>query len=250
MNFAWLKVGRAERRVPSLLVLARLWMIALSSAVIPQELAAQQRLTTATELNRLQGQATRVRSVFDAGRNTSSVVFERWVVADSITSFAATLAGRYFALAQSQDLLISQDYLRTLNANSAALATVINERPNDDLLVLRSVSDDLRAKVRVLTAGPLAVAGGFADAVPVVVQVSDSTGKPVRALMVRWNPARDGTSGQAMFTFNNPTTPSRGSLPPGRYMMWLQAVSGEVRFAEERRVGMRGMVDTISVIVR
>jgi hypothetical protein len=143
---------------------------------------------------------------------------------------------------QSHDKNVPPDYLQTIKFDSDLLRQIAEGHMSseDTLAILRDVRDDLTTKAAHARANNGA-AETLASKVEVTVKTKKS-GQEVGGYLVRCNPRRYADQATPMFVFNNATSPTVRSLPPGNYKMWIEMPDGNEVSSRPITIGGNGEV--------
>lgn len=144
----------------------------------------------------------------------------------------------------------TEDYQRSMAQNQALLATA-GEMPDDPVsaTVVGDVAEDLSAKAEHIMDVSTTIAGATAAAYSEVdISIRTVHGSTeVNGYLIGFSP-RHLAGSDSLFRFNNPTSPSVGKLPPGRYEMTAM-LNGQVVQRQEVSIGILGQGPEIVCLV-
>ncbi|RWB34598.1 hypothetical protein [Mesorhizobium sp.] len=135
----------------------------------------------------------------------------------------------------------SNDFKQVMQHNVSLLQKAA-AKPDDPFSVtlVRDVEEDLQIKAEYIsTAGAVGMmtVAAFSE-VDIEVRTKRSDGQEVHGYFVGFSP-RHLAGSDPMHKFNNPTSPSSGTLPPGRYEMTAN-LNGQIVRRQEVSVGIQG----------
>jgi hypothetical protein len=144
----------------------------------------------------------------------------------------------------------SNDFRQVMQHNVELLEKAAAE-PDDPFSVtlVRDVEEDLQIKAEYIsTVGAVGMmtAAAYSE-VAIEVRTKRSDGQEVHGYFVGFSP-RHLAGSDPMYRFNNPTSPSSGTLPPGRYKMTAN-LNGQIVQRQEVSVGIQGQGQPITCLV-
>lgn len=132
----------------------------------------------------------------------------------------------------------SKDFQRGMEHNKSLLAIAAAD-PDDPLSVtlVRNVEEDLAIKANYISEVETLAAAAFSE-VAVEVKTKRKDQEEVDGYFIGFSP-KHLTGSDPMYRFNNPTSPTSGNLPPGRYEM-IAILADQVVQRQEVSIGIHG----------
>ncbi len=131
----------------------------------------------------------------------------------------------------------TEAFQRSMDHNRMLLKTAAAE-PDAELssTLVSDVEDDIAIKARYISKASLVTVSSYSEIGLKVITMKK--GKEVNGYFIGFSP-RHLAGNDPMFRFNNPTSPSEGTLPPGRYEM-TAILNGKIVQRQEVAVGILG----------
>ncbi|RUT85551.1 MULTISPECIES: hypothetical protein [unclassified Mesorhizobium] len=131
----------------------------------------------------------------------------------------------------------TQAFQRSMDHNRMLLETAA-ARPDAELssMLVSDVEDDISIKARYISKVNIVTVSSYSEIGLEVVTMKK--GKEIDGYFVGFSP-RHLAGNDPMFRFNNPTSPSKGTLPPGRYEM-TAILNGKIVQRQEISIGIFG----------
>ncbi|MES0191687.1 hypothetical protein [Mesorhizobium sp. C264A] len=175
------------------------------------------------------------------------------VLKEAKTPFVANAAGKisenwtFISSSFEKVGVPTESFQRSMNHNRLLLKAAAAEPDSDfSSILMEDVEDDLSIKANYINNAVLFNPSSYSE---VAIEVRTvKKGKEVNGYFVGFSP-RHLAGDDPMFRFNNPTSPSSGSLPPGRYEMTAMW-NGKIVQRQEVSVGIFGQgSNTVTFLV-
>ena len=225
-----LLVTRLKRRYVKYLTLKLLTFLMTIFCLFTQ-VNAQTNVGTANTFNQLDDSISKNQTKYDSGS-------EEGILRDIRASYDF-LSSKWLGGSKKE---LSKEYLTTLDSNTELLLQTLNipERM-ERLNILQAVKRDLKIKVRAARKGANA-AETFNVAINVTVRTFKNNSE-VSGYLVRCNPQLYANNKTPLFPFNNETSPSTRSLPPGYYVLWIEDKNNQKIVTRQISIGDDNLVD-------
>jgi hypothetical protein len=142
----------------------------------------------------------------------------------------------------------SDAFEQGMNANALVLKNAA-AKPDDpaSIAIVNDVLADLSIKTEHINSVTQVSAFAYSE-VTIEVRTKTSDGREVNGYFIGFSPNHKSGDKDPMFSFNNPTSPSSGSLPPGRYEMTV-TLNNQIVQRQQVSIGIQGQGNTITCVV-
>lgn len=184
-------------------------------------LHAQESLPDWT-FSRMMSTVTRLKSPGNIGGNELIALTE---VSKSLTSLRQRYTAKYGKDSDEPNQIrtnVTKQYAAAMGEILWSLQNLPGD-PKARLTELQDIDRELRLQVTLVSQSGLGLGGLFPAVITVTVETIDSQGKGISGLWVRCNPRRYGVTSKPLFIFDDTTTPTTATLPPGSLTCWVES---------------------------